>query len=139
MATRPAPADVQAVDPPASFVDGFARGLHVLRLDFTFALGQAAVPIQLPAGSILIWCVTQVEEDFSGGTGDCTVSIGTAPGRIDILTPDGMGAIHSVNVRTATGALPFPQDPNQSQAWLNVDCQGATRGAGTVALLYTRR
>ena len=110
--------------------------LATFLIPLTAEMGKTSIEVNFPQPSILLWAVSQVKRAFQGGTMDAQVSIGSAEDRNDILTADGMGWEHTISIRAVQNCLPFPEDPNPFEAWVNFDPMGAKEGEGLVLLIY---
>jgi hypothetical protein len=121
---------------------GTVPGLALLALPILvdYSMGDFSLPIQFPPQSMLLWAATMVYNSFTGSSGptDTTFELGTAAGRNDILTADGMGPIHTTAIHPIQGTLPFAIDPNPFQAWLSVAQSGNTAGSGLIVLIFAR-
>jgi hypothetical protein len=119
--------------------DPFGSALEVMVLQVDYSMGGFSLPIVFPTDAILLWVNTLSVVAFAGGTGDASISLGTAASGADILGISNPGVVHATTIHPVLRSLPLNGiDTNPGQCYLTFGNSSATSGLALVMILYAR-
>jgi hypothetical protein len=117
----------------------FGTALEVMVLQVDYSMGAFSLPIVFPTDAMLLWINTLSLVAFAGGTGDASISVGTAANGADILAISNPGAVHATTIHPVVRSLPLNGiDANPGQCYLTFGNSSATSGLALVMILYAR-